>query len=257
MKNRLVVGNLKMNLLTVRERDTYLRDLRAQLRGAVVRGVDIVVCPPNIHLEAFSNALKRLPVSLGVQDIFWDRKGSYTGELSPAMAKMFDARFAIVGHSERRLYAGETNEVVARKAAHACEEGLEVVLCVGESAEERHGGVSADRVRKQLGRSLAEFPKAKIENLSVAYEPVWSIGTGRTPETHEIAEMHETIRDEVSRIFGSGAGSYVRVLYGGSVDARNIDRVCLDAEMDGVLVGGASLRPEEFMKIAEKVAGEG
>lgn len=256
MKKRLVVGNIKMNLLSIRERDAYIRSLRALLRRFVAHDVDVAICPPDMYVEAFSEAFERMPISLGVQNIFWERKGAYTGELSATMAREFGVRFAIVGHSERRLYLEETDEMVSKKAACACEEGLEAIVCVGENAEERYGGVSGDRVRKQLSRSLVGFPRGKIENLIIAYEPVWSVGTGQTPETHDIVRMHEVIRDEVSRIFGSGAGSYVRVLYGGSVGEKNIERVCLDADMDGVLVGGASLRPEEFMKIVEKVGGE-
>ncbi len=256
MKNRLVIGNLKMNLLTPRERDGYLSDMREKLRTLTVRGVDAVLCPPDMFLEAFSSTLERQPVALGVQNVFWERKGAYTGEISPAMAKAFGATFAIVGHSERRAFLGETDEMVSKKAAHACEEGMEVVLCVGEHMEERNKGISEERVFKQLTRSLEHFPKGKIENLTIAYEPIWSIGTGRTPETREIMAMHEVIRTTIGKVFGAGAGSYVRVLYGGSVDSNNIERVCNDAEMDGVLVGGASLQSEEFVRIVEKVSVE-
>lgn len=255
MKNRLVIGNLKMNLLSIRERDAYLSELRNLLRNLVARGVDVVMCPSNVYLEAFAKTLEKQSVFLGVQNIFWERKGAYTGEISPAMAQAFKATYAIVGHSERRVFLGETDEMVSKKAKHACEEGMEVILCVGEQAEDHNRGVSEERIVKQLTRSLEDFPKGKIESLSIAYEPIWSIGTGHTPETREIAKMHEVIRNTITQVFGAGAGSYVRVLYGGSVDSKNVTRVCNDAEMDGVLVGGASLHPEEFMRIVERVGG--
>lgn len=253
MNNRLVVGNIKMNFLTKRDRDGYLSDMRSRLRKTALREVDVVLCPPDMHLEAFGNFLEKQPVSMGVQDIFWERKGSYTGETSPAMAVAFGAKYAIVGHSERRRFLGETDEAVAKKAIRGCEEGLHIIVCVGESAEERSGGISEERVFKQLTHSLGQFPKGKLGDLTIAYEPVWSIGTGHTPETRQISEMQTIIRDTIGKIFGSGSGSYVRVLYGGSVDSKNIERVCVDVDMDGVLVGGASLHPDEFMRIVEKL----
>lgn len=253
MNNRLVAGNIKMNLLTERDRDAYLFDMRNRLRKATFHGVDLVLCPPDIHLEAFVNSLEKQEVAMGVQDIFWERKGSYTGETSSIMARSFGARYAIVGHSERRRYSGETDEMVAKKVAHGCEEGLNIILCVGESVEERDRGISEERVFKQLTRSLEQFPKGKLQNLTIAYEPVWSIGTGHTPETRQIASMHTVIRDTVGKIFGSGSGSYVRVIYGGSVNSKNIERVCIDVDMDGVLVGGASLHPDEMIRIVEKL----
>lgn len=253
MNTRLIVGNLKMNLISVRERDAYIRSMRTKLRATSFRGVDMALCPPDVHLEVFWKALEKLPVALGVQNVFWERKGAYTGEISPAMAMALGAQYAIVGHSERRMHLGETDEMIARKTAHAVEEGMNVILCVGENTEEYRGGASKDRVSKQLVRALEHFPKGKLNALTIAYEPVWSIGTGHTPETQEIIAMHETIRTAVDHLFGSGAGSYVRVLYGGSVDIKNIARVCLSADMDGVLVGGASMHPDEFVKIAELV----
>lgn len=255
MNSRLIVGNIKMNLLTVRDRDGYLQDMRNRLRNTVTRGVDVVLCPPDIHLEVFATILEKQPISLGVQNVFWERKGAYTGETSPVMVRSLGAQYAIVGHSERRSYLGETDEMVAKKATSACEEGMNVILCVGESIEEHNKGLSEERVLKQLTRSLEHFPKGKIGNLTIAYEPVWSIGTGQTPESAEILSMHTVIRDTVGGIFGSGAGSYVRVLYGGSVDSKNIERVCIDVDMDGVLVGGASLHPDEFIRIIEKLRG--
>lgn len=251
MKPSLVVGNLKMNLLSPRERDAYLRGLRSRFRRGLSAEVESVVCPPYVHLESFWRALEKLPVGLGVQDVFWERKGAYTGEISSVMAQSFGAKYALVGHSERRVYLGETDEIIARKVASAVEEGMEVILCVGEYPEDKARGTSQDRIYKQLVQGLEGFPQGKLDRLNVAYEPVWSIGTGRTPETREIAIMHEGIRKVIDRIFGSGAGAYVRVLYGGSVDVKNVGRVCLDADMDGVLLGGASLQPEEFMKIAQ------
>lgn len=253
MKNRLVVGNLKMHLLTIRERDRYLQSMRENLRNTVIRDVDIVLCPPALHIEAFFSVLEKQPIFLGAQNIFWERKGAYTGEISPAMMSSFGVRFCLVGHSERRNLLGETDNMIAKKAAHACEENMEVMLCVGEHPEERDRGIAEDRVRKQLRKSLAIFPKGKISHLSIVYEPIWSIGTGTTPETHEIARMGEIIRVAVGDIFGSGAGSYIRVLYGGSVTSQNIRRVCLEADMDGVLVGGSSLKPDEFIRVIKNI----
>lgn len=251
---KLVVGNMKMNIVTRRDRDRYIQSLRESSRKNVFKGTCVVLCPPFVHLENFSKSLPRM-VELGAQDAFWERKGSFTGEISPLMLKEFECSWVILGHSERRVNLGETNQMVHRKVAAALENGLRVVLCIGETGEQRRAGDTLRVLEWQLHEALCDVAPAKIAQMAIAYEPVWSIGTGLTPEATDIAMVREFIRNEIVQIYGSALAKECRILYGGSVSSANTRMVCVDTGMDGVLVGRESLQPEELMRIAQIVDG--
>ncbi|MBI0435537.1 triose-phosphate isomerase [Roseomonas sp. KE0001] len=241
----LIAGNWKMH--------GTLAEATALARGVAAgpaAGADLLVCPPFPHLAAVSEALRGSHVALGAQDCHADAKGAHTGDVSAPMLKDVGARFVILGHSERRADHGESDAVVKAKAEAALAEGLVPVVCVGESEAQRLAGEAEAVVAGQLAGSLpAGFAAA---GGVVAYEPVWAIGTGRTPTEADIAAMHARIRAELERSFGE-AGAALRILYGGSVKPGNAQAILALPHVDGALVGGASLKAEDFLGIAGAV----
>ncbi|MFZ6764086.1 triose-phosphate isomerase [Pseudoroseomonas sp. WGS1072] len=241
----LIAGNWKMH--------GTLAEATALARGVAAgpaAGADLLVCPPFPHLAAVSEALRGSHVALGAQDCHAAAKGAHTGDVSAPMLKDVGARFVILGHSERRADHGESDAVVKAKAEAALAEGLVPVVCVGESEAQRLAGEAEAVVAGQLAGSLpAGFAAA---GGVVAYEPVWAIGTGRTPTEADIAAMHARIRAELERSFGE-AGAALRILYGGSVKPGNAQAILALPHVDGALVGGASLKAEDFLGIAGAV----
>ncbi len=236
----LVAGNWKMHTTTAEA---------AALAAAVVRGplpadVEVAVCPPYTALAAVARALDGSAVRLGAQDVFWEPRGPYTGEISPPMLVDLGCRYVIVGHSERRQHFGETDEAVRRKAAAALAHGLVPIVCVGERVDERDAGRTDAVVRRQVEQATAGLPDERVRLLVVAYEPVWAIGTGRTPTGEEAGRVAGVIRDALG-----AAGEDVRVLYGGSVTPVTVSEFSGRPGIDGVLVGGASLDASAFVSI--------
>lgn len=248
---KLIVGNLKMNILTVAERDRYCESFTKELGTKALAGVEIVLCPPVIHLENFAQKLKGGKVAIGVQNVFWDDRGSFTGEVSPLMVKNFGADYVIVGHSERRRYFGESDEMFNAKMKAALKNDLNVVFCVGETLEEKKANQTSEVIAEQLGKGLAELPLMKISKIVIAYEPVWAVGSDEVPSEDEIMLAKILIRKILVAKLGAEYADKVRILYGGSVNARTVEQVCLKPGMDGVLVGRESLIPVEFLRIAE------
>jgi triosephosphate isomerase len=246
----LVAGNWKMN------------GLRAELAIAaeVAKGyapelkskVDLAICPPASLLFMASAALIGSRIATGGQDCSMQAAGAFTGEISAAMLADAGATYAIVGHSERRTLHGETNAIVKAKAEAAQKALLVPVVCVGETREEREAGKALAIVRDQIRGSVPDG--ATAATLVVAYEPVWAIGTGLTPTPQDVAEMHEAIRAELGKLLGKAAAAGVRLLYGGSVKPSNAVELMNVANVDGALVGGASLKAEEFLAIAKACA---
>ncbi|MBL8806547.1 MAG: triose-phosphate isomerase [Rhodospirillales bacterium] len=240
----LIAGNWKMN--------GRLADA-AKLAGAVAAsvralgpdGADVLVCPPFPHLGAVGQALSGSRVHLGAQDCHAEAGGAFTGDVAAEMLKDAGCSFVLVGHSERRALHAETDGVVQAKARAALRAGLTAIVCVGETLSERDGGRTLAVVAGQLAGSLPD--DANAGNLVVAYEPVWAIGTGRTPTTAQVAEVHGAIRAGLSGRFKDGAK--LRILYGGSVNALNAAELLAVADVDGALVGGASLRADTFETI--------
>jgi triosephosphate isomerase len=245
LRRKLVIGNWKMN--GSRAALAELAPIAAAARAAA--GVDVAVCPP---FPLIPLAVPRAGgLAVGAQDCHWKESGAHTGSVSAAMLKEVGARLVIVGHSERRAEQGETDEIVRMKATAALAQGLQTIVCVGETEEERLADRHHERVIAQLEASLPEPAEA---DLVIAYEPIWAIGTGRTATPADAAAMHAAIREHLVSRFGD-AGARIRILYGGSCNGTNAAAMFAVPDVDGALVGGASLTAEAFVPIVEAAAG--
>ena len=240
----LVAGNWKMNGLTasIGELDRIIAGGRT-----LTNKVELLVCPPVTLVPAFAARARDSGVRIGGQDCHWEDSGAFTGDISAAMLADAGARAVIVGHSERRIGHQESDEQVRSKAQAAWRAGLTAIVCIGETEFERHAGATLSRLERQLAESVPEG--AKADNLVIAYEPVWAIGTGRTPTPADVAEVHGFIRKRLHIRFGS-AGDGTRILYGGSVKPANAGEILGVDNVEGALVGGASLKAEDFLGIA-------
>jgi triosephosphate isomerase (TIM) len=212
---------------------------------------EIVVCPPYIDLCAAVDAVKGSKVAIGAQNLYWEKEGAYTGEVCPGMLLAVGCTHAIIGHSERRQYFGETDDMVNFKLKAALEAGITPIVCVGEVSEEREAGLTEDVLRRQCLRAFHAISGKKASKLVVAYEPVWAIGTGKTATPQLAAEAHSLIRGEAMKAFGAELADNLRILYGGSVKPENAKALMSEEEIDGALVGGASLDPKSFAAIVK------
>lgn len=239
----LIAGNWKM-YKTLAE----ARDLARDIRRGVAAGLraEVALAPPYTALIAVAAEIDGSKIRLAAQDAFWKKEGAFTGAVSPWMLKDVGCHYVIIGHSERRRHFGETNQTVHLKVQAALEAGLHVILCVGETIEEREAGRTIPRVAEQLREGLADVTAAQ-DQLVIAYEPVWAIGTGRTATPAQAQEVHHFIRAELSRLLGSGEA--YRILYGGSVTPENAASLLGEPDIDGALVGGASLKAASFLPI--------
>ena len=210
-----------------------------------VTDVDIVIAPPFTALSAAADEIKDSNIQLAAQNVFWEEKGAYTGEISPQMLLDAGCKHVIIGHSERRQYFSEEDVIINRKIKAAKKAGLGVIFCVGESLEEREAGKTFDVIKREVEAGLADIDS---DNLVVAYEPIWAIGTGRTATAEQAQEIHAYIRKILGNVYGNKAND-VRILYGGSVTPENVDSLMACKDVNGALVGGASLKPESFAKI--------
>lgn len=251
MRRNLVAGNWKMH----GSRDTITELLQALVKevGAGLHDVDMVVCPSGPYLQLSQNLIKDSELLLGAQDVHSQPFGAYTGEVSASMLADFAVRYVIVGHSERRQLAGETDELVAQKFAAVMANGMYPILCVGEALEDRESGSAEEVVARQLNAVLDTNGVDAMTEGVIAYEPVWAIGSGQTATPDQAQQMHRFIRDQVSRRSTKMAGQ-VRVIYGGSVNAQNARELFAQADIDGGLVGGASLKADEFITICKSVS---
>jgi triosephosphate isomerase len=240
---KLVVGNWKMNGLTADGRDRTAQ-VAARLAGEP-SAATVVLCPPFTLLHGTGAAIKGTSLHLGGQDCHAQPSGAFTGSISAPMLKDAGCSYVILGHSERRQLLGETSDSVRAKAKAAHEAGLIAIICVGETDAERTAGQAMEIVRRQIQESLPET--ATAQNTAIAYEPVWAIGTGKTAQTSDILVMHKTIRAGLGKIMQDAAVTHI--LYGGSVKADNAGEILHTQEVDGVLVGGASLKADEFLSI--------
>ncbi|MBI2623916.1 triose-phosphate isomerase [Candidatus Parcubacteria bacterium] len=248
---KLIVANWKMNPATYAEAEELLASVLEGTRGA--RGVEVIICPPFVWLTDFSHKMKS--ISFGAQDVFWETQGAYTGEISPAMLVSSRVTHVIVGHSERRRHLGETDEMVNRKVRAALTAGLEVILCVGEHSRDEDDVVRV--LDGQVSAALAGVPKQYLERLTVAYEPVWAIGTGTADTPNDALSAAISIRKTIRNLYDKKTASGVRVLYGGSVNTANAAPFLREEGIAGALVGGASLRAEEFIEIVRQAAAVG
>jgi len=244
----IVAGNWKMNK-TVAE----ARELVKLLSGGLgkISGVEKVLCPPYTSLSALSEMLAGTEIGLGAQDLHWEEKGAFTGELAPNMVKEF-CSYVIIGHSERRTYFGETDETVNKKLRAALKYDLIPIVCVGETLEEYESNRTSEVVRRQIAFGFADIDPAISSSIVVAYEPVWAIGTGKASSGENANAVHaQVIRPALSELFGAENAQAIRIQYGGSVTAANASEFFSQSDIDGALVGGASLKPDEFIAIVK------
>lgn len=254
MRRTLIAGNWKMHK-TPSEAVVLAEDVVRKLSTS--DGIEAIVCPPFTALEAVSRVVAGSKVSLGAQDLHWAKEGAYTGEVSAAMLRDVGCRYVIIGHSERRQYFGETDESVNRKSLAALANGLIPIICVGETLPEREAGRANEIVGVQLKGALSGCSPREARALALAYEPVWAIGTGRTATPSQAEEMHAHVRMTIAGLFGADVAKEVRILYGGSVKPENARELLQRSEIDGALVGGASLQADSFASIvnAAKTSG--
>jgi len=242
----IVAGNWKM-YKTIPEAVALINTLRSGASGISDR--EIVVAPPFTALAAVAKALDGSGISLSGQNTCWENEGAYTGEVSPAMLKDVGCRYVIIGHSERRHIFGERDETIARKIRAALDAGLQPIFCIGETLEERETGETLTVLRRQVKEGLKLIQGADMDKVAIAYEPVWAIGTGKTATNEQAQEAHSFIRTLLEGLFEKNIASDLRILYGGSVKAGNVDGLMAQPDIDGVLVGELHLRPILFLRI--------
>ena len=248
MGNRrpLIAGNWKMYKTPQEAADTA-KQLVEQVRE--VADVDIMIAPPFTALESVSRVIKNSPVALGAQNLYWEDEGAYTGEISAPMLKSAGCQYAIIGHSERRQYFGETDKTVNQKIQAAIQVGLKPVFCIGETEQEREAEQTLSVLDKQVRKGLERLLPEQLDTLIIAYEPVWAIGTGKTATEDQAQEVHQFIRSLIEKSFGNDLSKSIRILYGGSVKPDNILNLMAMPDIDGALVGGASLSADSFSRI--------
>ena len=251
MRTPIIAGNWKM-YKTVAEATSLVKGMLGDLQA--LETVERVLCPPFTALSTVAGLVQGTGIGVGAQDLFWEKEGAYTGEISPQMVKEL-AGYVIIGHSERRQYFGETDETVNRKVHAALAVGLVPIVCVGENLAQNEAGETEQFVSGQVRRGLAGLTAEQARRLVIAYEPIWAIGTGK-PATGENANriIGRAVRDSLSQLFGSEVAESIRIQYGGSVKAANIAEFISQPEIDGALVGGASLKADEFVSIVRQTA---
>lgn len=247
MRKAIIAGNWKMNK-TPDEARALVEELIPLVADAEC---DVVVCPPFVDLCPVSKAIKGTNIHLGAQNIHWAKSGAFTGEISADMLKKFGVEYAIVGHSERRQYFGETDATVNMRAKAALENGITPIICVGESLEQRERGETDEFVASQVCGALEGISADDASRVVIAYEPIWAIGTGRTATAEMAEETITVIRKTLRSIFGNDAAETVRIQYGGSMNPQNAASLMAMENIDGGLIGGASLKAEDFSKVVK------
>ena len=241
-----VAGNWKMNK-TVGEAVELVKQLKASLSG--VEGVEVAIAPPFTALDAVGREIEGSAIRLAAQTLFWEEKGAFTGEISPLMLKDLGCRYVIIGHSERRQLFGETDETANKRMKTAMNQGLLPIFCIGETLKEREDGKTFSVIERQLEGGLKGFGGKEIQKVVVAYEPVWAIGTGKTATPQQAEEVHRYIREKLERLYTREIAGEIRIQYGGSVTPENVKGLMNQDNIDGALVGGASLKSETFSRI--------
>ena len=249
MRTPVIAGNWKM-FKTVHDAVVYTKEFRTMVKDATA--IDIVVAPAFLAVHAVAEAARNSPVAVAAQDVFWEKEGAFTGEVSAAMVREAGAEYVIVGHSERRQYFGETDQAVNRKTVAALAADLVPIVCIGETLEQRECNETMDVLDRQIKAGLDGLTGAQVSGLVLAYEPVWAIGTGRTATSQQAQDVHEHIRGRLRAWFGVDAADACRVIYGGSVKPDNIAELVAQPDVDGALVGGASLDPRSFADIVAR-----
>lgn len=249
MQEILIVGNWKMNPQNSLQVENLLQDIKNEMKNFSFEQKEVVICPPFIYLSNVQHLLSN-DVKLGAQNCFWEEKGAFTGEISPLQLKNLNVKYVIIGHSERRQYLGETDEMIAKKLKAVLEARLSPILCIGETKEEREAEKTAEILKHQLKNDLKDTPQAN--KLIIAYEPIWAIGTGNFCEADEALSNLLFIKKQLLKLFPKNLAEKIKILYGGSVDSKNA-KDYIDVGFNGLLVGGASLKAGEFVKILKTI----
>lgn len=252
MRKKFIAGNWKMN---TNYKDSH--DLAEQIKGGLTEfdyeNADVVLCPPFTSLSIVNDVIVDSPVMLGAQNVFYEDDGAYTGEISAGMLRAVGCNYVIVGHSERRQYFGETNDIINKKVLKALGYEINPILCVGETLEERDGERQEDVVGKQVRECIANLNAPDIEKVIIAYEPVWAIGTGVNATSEQANDMHKFIRGIITELYDEKTSSKVRILYGGSMKPSNSKELLSQSDIDGGLIGGASLEAGSFTEIIRNI----
>jgi triosephosphate isomerase (TIM) len=247
MRKKILAANWKMNLTHI-EAESYMHTFLGEI--GEVDDVEIVMIPPFTSIPVLAQISEKAPfIRIGAQNMYWERSGAYTGEISATMLRVLFVKYVVIGHSERRMLFGETDETVNRKVHSALEAGLRPIVCVGESTSQRDNDEVETVLRRQLESGLKDLSVKDAVEIVIAYEPVWAIGTGRTATPAQAEEAHRFIRSVLGKMFGTGPAERVRIQYGGSVKPENAQELMRQSDIDGALIGGASLDPHSFAKI--------
>jgi triosephosphate isomerase len=249
MRRKLIAGNWKMNK-DIHATAVFIDELKVRMKD-FRNEVDVVICPPYTSLVVAKSLIKGSPLKLGAQNMSQYDDGAYTGEISAKMLTAIGCEYVILGHSERRQYFKETNELINEKIKAALKVGLIPIVCVGEKLEERESNITDKIITAQLKGVLSELPSAEIEKIILAYEPVWAIGTGKSATPEQANQVHKLIRKLVSQLYSWSIAEKLIILYGGSVNAANALELLSQSDIDGALVGGASLKSDGFMSIIQ------
>jgi triosephosphate isomerase len=252
MRKYMIAGNWKMNML--RHEATELTQNIISGVADIKHDLDILLAPPFTSLDVVRGLIEGTKIKLSAQDVFWEDRGAYTGEVSPAMLIDAGCEWTIIGHSERRGILGESDEIVRRKIDTSLNDGLKIIVCVGETLSQREEGKTIDVVRSQVESALTGLEVSDFSRIVIAYEPVWAIGTGKNATPEQAEEVHGAIREITGNILGQGS-EIMRIIYGGSVKVENIKKLLEMDNIDGALIGGAGLNAESFVSIV-KIAGE-
>ncbi len=253
MRKKIIAGNWKMNKTFLTSRELLLEVIHG-LSNDVLDKTEVVVCPPFTSLALASELIKDKKIGLGAQNIHQKDDGAYTGEISAPMIKSLNCQYVILGHSERRQYFGEPNHLINAKVKNALKNEIKPILCVGETLEEREKNLHLKIVDEQVTLGLKDLSVENMKNVIVAYEPVWAIGTGKTASPEQANDMHVAIREAVENLFGKETADNTRILYGGSMNDKNASELLAKQDIDGGLIGGASLKADSFIKIINSAA---
>ncbi len=246
MRVPLIAANWKMNKI-ISEARSFVEEMKSKVKD--VEDKEIVICPPYTSLIAVKQAISNSNIELGAQNVFWEEKGAYTGEISVKMLKDIGCKYIILGHSERRKYFFETDGIINKKIKKVLEESVSPIFCIGETLEERERNITFDVLKRQLTIGLNEIDINNVDKVVIAYEPVWAIGTGRTATPSQAEEAHYFIRNWVKEKFSEENSKRIRIIYGGSIKPENISDLMKCENIDGGLVGGASLKIDSFVNI--------
>ncbi|MBL7127437.1 MAG: triose-phosphate isomerase [Ignavibacteria bacterium] len=248
MRKKLVAGNWKMNK-TYQDSKKLIKSIGNNLDEDTLSKIDVVICPPFTSLSRARKLTNKSKINIGAQNMYYENDGAYTGEISASMLKALGCKYVILGHSERRQYFSETDFTINLKLKKAIENELISIVCVGESLEQRENKIQNQIVKEQLTNCLTAIDRKDFNKIVIAYEPVWAIGTGKTATPEQANQMHIFIRETIEKLYNQDVSANIKILYGGSVNENNSQELFNQSDIDGGLIGGASLKPESFVKI--------